>query len=177
MTKKLVIMRGLPWCGKSFTAKEIAGDTGVIYSTDDYFYTEVDRHNPTVYNFVPRFLAYAHKWNFTRATFDINIGHPLVIIDNTNTTASECKNYVQYAIYQDYEIQIQEPTSDRWKEIRELLQRKKECRKELIEWAAKLEEGSKQTHNVPQFAIERMMWRWQNDLTVDQILEAKEYGT
>lgn len=177
MSKKLVIMRGLPWCGKSYTAKEIAGDVGVVYSTDDYFYTMVDPWNPTEYNFVPRYLAYAHKWNFMRATFDINVGHPLVIIDNTNTTASEPKKYVEYALCQDYEIEIREPTSDRWKEIRELLQRKKECKKELRAWAAKLAEGSLQTHKVPQFAIEKMMWRWQNDLTLDQILEAEDYDS
>jgi len=174
--RRLVIMRGLPWCGKSYTAKQIAGDVGVVYATDDYFYTEVDPHAPDVYNFVPRFLAYAHKWNFIRATLQINIGHPLVIIDNTNTTASEPKKYVEYALCQDYEVEIQEPTSDRWQEIRELLQRKKECKKELREWAAKLAEGSKETHNVPQFAIEKMMWRWENDLTVDQIVAAPDYG-
>jgi len=64
----------------------------------------------------------------------------------------------------------------RFKHLR-LLQRKKECKKELCEWAAKSAEGSKQTHNVPQFAIEKMMWRWENDLTVDQIIDAPDFGT
>lgn len=35
--KKLVIMRGLPGSGKSTLAKKIAGNSGVVYSTDDFF--------------------------------------------------------------------------------------------------------------------------------------------
>src|SRR5687768_12834933 len=42
MTDKIVyLMRGLPSCGKSTTAKKLAGDTGVICETDEYFYTQV----------------------------------------------------------------------------------------------------------------------------------------
>ena len=71
---------------------------------------------------------------------------------------------------------IEEPRSERWHEIREVLYAKKSNKKELKEWATKLAEGSKETHKVPHFAIERMMWRWQCDLTVDQILKEGEQG-
>lgn len=85
----------------------------------------------------------------------------------------EAKPYVEYAHHQGYEISIEEPTSDRWKEISKLLGDKKANKKELKKWAWVLEEGSKQTHNVPAWSIERMMWRWQNGLTVEQILASE----
>merc|ERR1712136_51397 len=37
LTQTLVIMRGLPGCGKTYRAKELCGSNGVICSTDDYF--------------------------------------------------------------------------------------------------------------------------------------------
>jgi hypothetical protein len=171
-TKKLIVMRGLPWTGKSYTAKERAGDTGVIYSTDEYWYKIRHPDKPDEYSFNPRYLADAHKWNQLRTQKSVEEGHPLIIIDNTNTVAAECHPYVFYAHCQDYEIEIAEPTSDRWKEISALLADRKEKKKELREWAGKLSDGSKEGHNVPQWSIERMMWRWQNGLTVEGILAA-----
>lgn len=176
MSKKIVICRGLPWCGKSYRAKEIAGEEGVIFSTDEYFYKEVNSSEPDVYNFKPNHLSYAHKWNFHRATLQINLGHPLVIIDNTNTEPWEFANYVNYAKNQDYHAEIAEPTSERWLEIRELLNRKKEFKSELRDWARQLAEGSKETHCVPQFIIEKMMWRWvpTEQIDLDNLEERKK---
>lgn len=177
MTKQLIIMRGLPSCGKSTTAKEIAGTTGLIFSADQYFYTEVDAHLPDVYSFKGRYLAYAHKWAFWRACLQLNMGHPLVIIDNTNTTASEAKEVATYAFNQDYEIVVQEPKSPHWLEIRELLKDRKTNRDALNVWAGKLAKISADVgHNVPEFVIGKMMWRWQNDLTAEQILEAPDFA-
>ncbi len=34
-------MRGLPACGKSFTARQLAGESGIVLETDQYFYAEV----------------------------------------------------------------------------------------------------------------------------------------
>jgi hypothetical protein len=172
MDKTLVIMRGLPWTGKSYRAKEIAGENGLIYSTDDFWYTQVKPDKPDEYNFYPRMLGDAHKWNQLRAFKAVEEGKPLIVIDNTNTTAIEPKPYVEYAVNQDYSIRIEEPTSDRWKEIAALLNDKRGNKAELKGWARKLEEGSKETHSVPAWAIERMMWRWVCGLTVDQILAA-----
>jgi hypothetical protein len=168
-------MRGLPWTGKSYRAKELAGTQGVIYSTDEYWYKVNFPEKPDEYSFNPRFLSHAHKWNLLRAQKSIEENHPLIIIDNTNTTAAEAKPYVEYAHGQAYNIAIEEPTSDRWLEIRKLLENRRENKKALKEWALKLSEGSKETHDVPQWAIERMMWRWVNGLTVDQILAAQNY--
>jgi len=176
--KKLVIMRGLPWCGKSTRAKEIAGEEGLIFSTDEYWYKILKPEKPDVYSFNPRFLEDAHNWNRLRAENAMWNEKPLVIIDNTNTTAKEPLPYVVAGLAADYEIVIQEPTCPRWLEIRELLLDKRTNRDELKNWARNLEEGSAETHGVPAFAIERMMWRWDNDLTVAQILaEDKNNGS
>lgn len=172
--KTLIIMRGLPWTGKSYTAKSLKGEHGVIYSTDEYFYTVLKPDKPDEYSWNPRFLADAHRWNRVRAQAAIEQGVTPIIIDNTNTTASEPKCYVEYAHYQDYDVVVQEPTSDRWMEIRELLLDKRANKKALKDWAKKLEEGSKETHSVPFFAIERMMWRWENNITLEDILNAPE---
>jgi predicted kinase len=168
--KTLIIMRGLPWTGKSYRAKELAGDTGVIYSTDEYWYKIRHPDKPDHYSFNPRYLGDAHHWNQLRAQKSIEEGHPLIIIDNTNCTSSEPRRYVEYALAQDYSIRICEPTSDRWLEIADLLLNKKDNKKELKEWAVKLAEGSKETHGVPAWSIERMMWRWHNGITPDSIM-------
>jgi len=171
--KVLYLMRGLPACGKSFTAKELVGD-GVIFSTDDYWYQVVKPDEPDQYSFNPRMLGQAHKWNQLRAQKAIEEGTTPIIIDNTNTTASEGKIYVQYALPQGYEIEVREPTSEWWLEIRELLQDKKANKKALKNWAIELEERSKETHGVPAWSIEKMMWRWQNDITVEDIMNARD---
>jgi hypothetical protein len=175
MEKILIIMRGLPWTGKSYTAKELAGTTGVIYSTDEYWYKIRHPEKPDHYSFNPRYLGDAHHWNQLRTQKSIEEGHPLIIVDNTNTTGSEAKHYVEYAVWQDYKIRIEEPTSDRWKEIATLLKNKKANKKALKDWAAKLAEGSKETHGVPAWSIERMMWRWENNITVESILASKSF--
>ncbi len=172
--KKLIIMRGLPWTGKSFRAKQIVSEksTGLILSTDEYWYKINFPDRPDEYSFNRNLLGAAHKWNQLRAQRAIDIGEPLIVIDNTNTKAEEfCCEYVKYAHFQGYEISIEEPTSDRWLEIRELLKRKRDNEQALKDWALKLFEGSKETHNVPLFSIEKMMWRWQCDLDPKIVLE------
>lgn len=160
MANKLILMRGCPGSGKSYRAKELAGDTGLIFSTDEYFYTQVNTKEPEVYNFNPNFLDKAHKWNFVRATMAINEQKPLVIIDNTNIKSKDfCCTYMRYAHFQGYEIEFQEPTSEIWQEIREFLQDDRNNRELLAKYSQRLSELN--SHGVPPFAIERMLLRWQ----------------
>lgn len=165
-------MRGLPSAGKSYRAKELAGENGVIFSTDEYYYKMNKPSKPDEYSFHPRMLAAAHKWNQLRAQRAFDLGDPkLIIIDNTNTTMREfCCSYAKYAHFQGYKICIEEPTSDQWSKIRPLLLRKKQNEKELKKWAAKLAEMSLETHGVPAWSIERMMWRFQPDLDIETVL-------
>lgn len=170
--KELVILRGLPSAGKSYTANQLKGETGVIYSTDEYWYKVNFPDRPEEYSFNRSLLGEAHRWNQLRTQRAIDNGFPLIIIDNTNTTAAEfCCQYVRYAHFQGYKIRIEEPTSEWWLEIRELLKKKRDNSKALKAWAKVLETKSKQTHSVPFWIFEKMMWRWENELTPSSVLE------
>ena len=158
---RLIILRGLPWSGKSYRAKELAGKDGLIFSTDEYWYKIEDGKNPNIYSFNPNKLKQAHEWNQHRAKEAIQRGKPLIIIDNTNVRKSEPKPYIEMGLVCDYEIMIEEPTSAHWLELRPLLSDKNKNSANLKKWAAFLAKGSKETHNVPQEAIERMMFRWE----------------
>lgn len=169
--KKIVLMRGLPGTGKSTRARELAGDEGIIYSTDDYFHTEVNPSKPEEYNFVPRFLAYAHKWNQIRFHLAVNLGKPLIIVDNTNVSKKDfCCSYMKYAHFQDYEIEFAEPTTPWWLETVELLQDKRGNKAEIKKRAVELANSPYNSHKVPHFAFERMMFRWDCNLVVEDVL-------
>ena len=174
--KTVIIMRGLPWTGKSTRAKELAGEEGLIFCTDDFFYTKVESSKPEEYSFDRGYLHHAHKWNLLRFQDAVHWEKPLLIVDNTNVTPSEPKAYVEYAQINGYEIRIEEPTSPQWLAIRPLLYNKKANQQALKEWALKLAEGSKDTHGVPFFVVERRMWKWWNDLTVERILKSSDFN-
>lgn len=174
----MVILRGLPSCGKSYRANQLVeeaakdGVEAVIFSTDEYWYKILKPELPDEYSFNLSYLADAHKWNKRRTQRAIELGHPYIIVDNTNITSKVfCCDYLKYAHCQEYACSIEEPTSNHWKEIRELLYRKKQNEEQLKSWAAKLAEISLKTHKVPQWSIERMMWKWENNLEVSKILD------
>jgi NEDD4-binding protein 2 len=58
--KKLVLMRGMPGSGKSTLAKKLAGQGGVIYSTDDFFM----KNGQYVYD--PKMIGEYHNKNLER---------------------------------------------------------------------------------------------------------------
>lgn len=166
-------MRGLPSSGKSYTANLLAGEKGKVFSTDEYFYKMIGK-DPNVYTFNPRFLADAHKWNLlrTRRAIDEMVqsdDNPApIIVDNTLTQPWEGYEYVIYAQAYEIEVEIAEPTSEWWQEIRSLLYDKRGNKDALKKWAREL--AAKNSHNVPFFSIEKMMWRWNNDITVGEIV-------
>jgi adenylate kinase family enzyme len=51
-------MRGIPGSGKSTTAKKLAGETGKIHSTDNYFMVDGE------YKFDPSKIREYHEANF-----------------------------------------------------------------------------------------------------------------
>jgi len=81
-------MRGLPGSGKSFKAKKLAGDKGVVFSTDDFFMIGGK------YQFDAKLLGDNHEKNYKRAVEAMKEGKPLIIIDNTNVKLWEMKKYV-----------------------------------------------------------------------------------
>jgi tRNA nucleotidyltransferase/poly(A) polymerase/predicted kinase len=94
--RRLVLMRGLPGSGKSTRAKEIAGNHGKIFSTDDYF------GDPYVFDGSK--IAQAHQWNQDRTAKAMAAGHPLVVVDNTNIKREHMEPYLKLAKQHGYDV-------------------------------------------------------------------------
>jgi hypothetical protein len=58
-------MRGLPSCGKSYTARALAQAGGLILETDEFFFTQVG-DDPTKFDWSDDLLLQARKWNLNR---------------------------------------------------------------------------------------------------------------
>ncbi|XP_045406517.1 NEDD4-binding protein 2 isoform X1 [Lemur catta] len=104
----LVLLRGLPGSGKSFLARTLQEDnpSGVILSTDDYFYINGQ------YQFDVKYLGEAHEWNQNRAREAFEKKISPIIIDNTNLQAWEMKPYVALSQKHKYKVLFREP--DTW---------------------------------------------------------------
>jgi predicted kinase len=97
---RAIIMRGVPGSGKSTIAKLLAGETGVIHSTDSYFYIE------GVYSFSPSFLSQNHEKNFRAFCESLKKGVPIVICDNTNVERAHFAHYISAAEAAGYQVDI-----------------------------------------------------------------------
>lgn len=143
---KMILMRGLPGSGKSYRAKELAGENGVVLSTDDFFMVDGQ------YKFAPKFLPAAHAWNQQNADLIMASKVETVVIDNTNTQLWEMRPYVELATKHGYDIEI---------------------RHSCTPWATDAEECFKRnTHGVPLEAIKRMRDRYQVVNDIKEIREA-----
>lgn len=162
-------MRGLPSCGKSFTAARLAGEHGVVCETDRYFYTQVG-DDPARYDYDGDLLADARQWNFQTFCAAIDGGVSPIVVDRGNGRNAETQRYARWARDHGYRIELKEPESDWWQEIRVLLKYKHVTREILYKWADVLAKKSRSTHRVPVETIRRWMDSWKYDLTVDEIL-------
>lgn len=133
--KTLILMRGVPGSGKSTLAKQLVGEFGVIFSTDDFFTAPSGE-----YGWHAHLIGTAHKWNQNRAGNALDCGVSLAIIDNTNTTLKELKPYLEMGYRNNYTIAIAEPTPG-WEYNAEIL-------------------AEKNIHGVPQSTIEKMLARF-----------------
>ncbi len=176
MDEKVVyLMRGLPSCGKSTTARRLAGETGVICETDEYFYTQVG-DDPTKFDYRKELMGEARRWNFERFKRAVDEGRSPVIVDRGNSRSTESKVYAQYALDRGYRVELREPESEWWQEIRVLLKYKELTKPALDAWAEELSKLSKQTHRVPTSTIRRWMAKWKWDLTLEDILAYESDG-
>lgn len=144
----LVLLRGLPGSGKSFLARTMQEDnpSGVILSTDDYFYINGQ------YQFDVKYLGEAHEWNQNRAKEAFEKKVSPVIIDNTNLQAWEMKPYVALSQKHKYKVLFREP--DTWWKFRP---------KEL---------ARRNIHGVSKEKITRMLEHYQRFVSVPIIMSS-----
>ncbi|XP_074650506.1 uncharacterized protein LOC141905526 isoform X2 [Tubulanus polymorphus] len=140
----LIMMRGCPGSGKSTLARSLQFN-GVVLSTDDYFMTD----NGT-YSYDREKLSEAHEWNQRRAQKAFLKRTSPVIIDNTNVKAWEMKSYVDMGVKNGYHVELVEPNTP---------------------WKFKPKELARlNSHGVDKMTIQRMVWLYDHNVTVESIL-------
>ena len=164
------LMRGLPACGKSYTAKRLARPNGVVVETDSYFYTEVGE-DLTCYDYDHELLPAAREWNFERFREAVLLGRSPIVVDRGNGLNAESRAYAVFAVQHGYAVELAEPESPWWQELRVLLKYRRHLSDEVLDsWSHKLADASRRTHRVPAATIRSWMNSWRHDLTVQQIL-------
>jgi len=97
---RAIIMRGLPGSGKTTRARELAGEKGVIHSTDDYFFVGgIYVHDWTK-------LKEYHSSNLRAFKTSLAARISVVICDNTNVKHWEYEPYVRAAEQAGYEVEV-----------------------------------------------------------------------
>lgn len=94
------IMRGVPGSGKSTRARELAGSTGIVHSSDDYFFVDGK------YHFDAARLQEFHDRNFAAFCLSLRRGIPIVIADNTNAKIAYFQRYIEAARQAGYQVTI-----------------------------------------------------------------------
>lgn len=169
--RTVYLMRGLPACGKSHLARRLAGDNGIVFETDEYFYVHVGE-DPRQYDFDKKLLPEARTWNLNRFCSAVNHGVSPIVVDRGNGLNPETREYAVFAVEHGYQVELAEPDSPWWKELRVLLKYQDFVADELFDqWADLLAEKTRSGHRVPAATIRRWMQAWQHDLTVRQILD------
>lgn len=161
MSKMLYILRGVPGSGKSFKAKELAGETGVIFSTDEFWGTDPIEYRKNwdqaaKEGNVEKKLGEYHGKNYERAVVALKQGVSPIVIDNTNIVRKNFQNYVDAAKEHGYEVRYAEPDNSEyphWQNVRSHISSKNQ--KELEKASEFFHKNNK--HGVPQDAILRML--------------------
>ena len=170
MSDKIVyLMRGLPSCGKSTTAKKLVGETGLLCETDEYFYSQVG-DDPASFDWDDDLADAAREWDLQRFKQAVDAGRSPIVVDRGNSLSLNTKMYATYAHERGYRVELAEPDSPWWLELRVLLKYKPYTVPVLKKWAQKLSEVSLHMHRVPQEEIWHRMDKWKWDLTVEEIL-------
>lgn len=96
--KKVMVLRGVPGCGKSTLAYEMWKEGAEVVSADNFFETNDG------YVFDPEMLGEAHaqcKRDFKKLIAE---DYPYIVVDNTNTKNWEMKWYKSFAEEHDYTV-------------------------------------------------------------------------
>ena len=169
--KIVYLMRGLPGCGKSNRARRLAGDAGVVVEADRYFYTEVGS-DPQEYSYREELLPACQEWSFEQFTRVIEQGISPVVVDRGNALHPETRRYAVHAVEHGYAVEIAEPDSLWWQEIRVLLKYKKYVDDEIFDrWAQELSRTTRNTQQVDPAIIRMRVDHWRDNLQVQDILD------
>lgn len=164
--KILYVMRGLPGSGKSTAARNLPGVAPEnIFSTDDVIGTDPETGEFSMERYSDFFktmketrnfgmIGRAHQENQRKAIDAMRRGVSPIVVDNTNVQAWEAKPYVEAALQMGYEVNIVDIGTG-GVTVEQLAERN--------------------THGVPQGAIEGMLKRYQGagDYGVEEVLESK----
>jgi len=130
ITKRLILMRGLPGSGKSTKAKAIPHAR--VMSTDDYWIRPDGK-----YDWNAKLIFDAHRWNQRRVEESMQFWYPTIVVDNTNIRIAHMLPYYDLAREYSYEVDLM------WSDT---------------SWAWDPEECMKRcTHNVPLESIKKML--------------------
>ena len=163
------MMLGLPSCGKSTTAKKLAGETGVVCETDEYFLTQVG-DDPTSYDWDDDLIDEARRWNFERYEQALKDGIRPIVLDRGTRPNGYARRAAKLALKYGYRITLAEPESPWWQEIKVLLRYRPWTDPVLRDWADELAQLSKRTHRVPSDVIYERMCDWDTDFTMEDVL-------
>lgn len=163
------LMRGLPSCGKSHRARELAGAVGLVCETDDFFCTQVG-DDVSKFDYDPDRLDEARQWNFDRFSGAVQNRVSPIVVDRGNGLNRETQRYARLAVSNGYTVLLAEPDSPWWQEIRVLLRYKEHTMPILRDWAKKLAKKNRATHRTPEKTILHWMEKWNANLTTEQIL-------
>lgn len=162
--KTVVLMRGLPSSGKSFRAKELARE-GVLCETDSYL------EAPELLGKSECSMEEAREANFHDFQRHIQAGRSPIVVDRGNGLNDETYIYVNHAIENGYEIQLEEPNSPWWCEMQTLFRYRPYTDAILEAWAHQLAEINLATHEVPVETILDWLDSWIADLTTSELIE------
>ncbi|MCM2371910.1 hypothetical protein [Aporhodopirellula aestuarii] len=88
-----------------------------------YFYTQVG-DDPASYDYSSEKLPLARQWYFDRFCNAISHGVSPIVVDRGNGLNSETRKYAAHAVEQQYAVELAEPDSAWWCELRVLLKYK-----------------------------------------------------
>jgi len=174
-TRVVYLMRGLPSCGKSFRARELAGSHGIVCETDQFFETEVG--GSIEFHYDATKMQEARDWNFKRFHNAVDANASPIVVDRGNGLNLETQRYVRHAVSSGYVVELAEPLSPWWQEIVVLLKYKPYTQPVLDDWADRLAVLNRSTHRTPEKTIRRWMKHWDSSVTVEAILNYRGVET
>jgi predicted kinase len=97
--KTLIILRGVPGCGKS-TVAEVLSEKGKypVCTADDFFMVDGK------YEWNPKQLGVAHKWCQDKCRKALEAGTERVIIANTSTRTEDYNTYAKMGTIRGYTV-------------------------------------------------------------------------